>query len=98
MIRKIIHIDEELCNGCGACAAACHDCLLYTSIFLGKALYLFLMVFMAAELMKNAKPDAFVHIFFFLTITGGLLNTHIFNPTKDKYYAMILMRMDARCV
>ena len=66
------------------------------SIFLGKALYLLLMVFMAAELMKSAKPDAFVHIFFFLTITGGLLNTHIFNPTKDKYYAMILMRMDAR--
>lgn len=23
-------------------------------------------------------------------------NTHLFNPTKDKYYAMILMRMDAR--
>lgn len=25
MIRKIIHIDEEACNGCGACAAACHE-------------------------------------------------------------------------
>ena len=25
MIRKIIHIDEEKCNGCGACAAACHE-------------------------------------------------------------------------
>ena len=25
MVRKIIHIDEETCNGCGACAAACHE-------------------------------------------------------------------------
>ena len=25
MIRKIIHIDEEKCNGCGLCASACHE-------------------------------------------------------------------------
>lgn len=25
MIRRIIKIDEEKCNGCGACAAACHE-------------------------------------------------------------------------
>lgn len=25
MIRTIIHIDEEKCNGCGLCAEACHE-------------------------------------------------------------------------
>ena len=25
MIRKIIQIDDKKCNGCGACAEACHE-------------------------------------------------------------------------
>lgn len=25
MIRQVIHIDEEKCNGCGICAEACHE-------------------------------------------------------------------------
>ena len=25
MIRRIIQIDQEKCNGCGACAEACHE-------------------------------------------------------------------------
>ena len=66
------------------------------SVFLGKALYLLVMVYAVLGLMKSPGADAFVHIFFFLTIAGGLMNTHIFNPTKDKYYAMFLLRMDAR--
>ena len=25
MIRRLIQINEDKCNGCGACAAACHE-------------------------------------------------------------------------
>ena len=25
MLRKIIHIDESKCDGCGLCAQACHE-------------------------------------------------------------------------
>ena len=34
MIRKIIHIDEEKCNGCGLCATACHEAVSYTHLTL----------------------------------------------------------------
>ena len=37
-----------------------------------------------------------LNILFFLTIAGAISNNTMFDPTKDKYYAMILMRMDAR--
>ena len=32
----------------------------------------------------------------FLTVIGAFLNTNLFNPTKEKYYAVFLMRMDAK--
>lgn len=66
------------------------------SIFIGKFLYLFLMIICMLNLYKTNSSNTFLHIFTFLTIAGGLLNTYMFNPTKDKYYAMIIMNMDAK--
>lgn len=66
------------------------------SAFIGKILYFALMYLMVAAVTGRWGAEPFFHIFLFLTILGGLLNTHMFNPTKDKYYAIFLMRMDAR--
>ncbi len=67
------------------------------SAFLGKFAYLALMIFMVAALYEPKDAGAlFLHIFVLLTVIGAFMNTYMFNPTKDKYYAMILMRMDAK--
>ena len=66
------------------------------SIFLGKLLYVLFVILAMLDMMKANPSSSFVHIFVFLTIAGAFLNTYMFNPTKDKYYAMILMKMDAK--
>lgn len=67
------------------------------SFFGGKLLYLLIMVAGAASLYGlDEKRQLFLHIFFFLTITGSFMNTYMFNPTRDKYYILILLRINAR--
>lgn len=67
------------------------------SVFLGKLIYFLTMVLGIGLLYENAPAGgAFLHILLFLTAIGAYMNTSLFNPTRDKYYAMILMRMDAR--
>lgn len=67
------------------------------SAFIGKFLY-FISLVCGLALLYAGQPAnrVFLHIMLFLTIIGSFMNTHLFNPTKDKYYAMILMRMDSR--
>lgn len=67
------------------------------SAFVGKLLYFVTMVCGIGILYKELPANAaFLHILLLLTVIGSFVNTHLFNPTKDKYYAMILMKMDAR--
>ncbi len=65
-------------------------------IFIGKIIYILTMIFMALSWYHTKQADTFIHIFTFLTLAGGVLNTYMLNPTKDKYYAIILMNMNAR--
>ena len=78
------------------------------SAFLGKLLYLLVMVFGVCAfyewigLYKNGsvggvtESRVFLHIFFLLTVIGAYKNTYLFEPSNDKYYAISLMRMNAR--
>ena len=67
------------------------------SIFLFKALYFLAMVWGLGLLYQNVpSPLSFLHILLFLTLIGSYMNTSLFVPTRDKYYAMILLRMNAR--
>lgn len=67
------------------------------SAFLGKFLYIFAMVYGIGVFYQGLpENDVFLHILLILTVIGSFTNTHLFNPSKDKYYAMILMRMDAK--
>ena len=66
------------------------------NIFIGKIIYIVAMIFMALSWYKANNADTFIHIFIFLTLAGGLVNTYMLNPTKDKYYAIILMNINAR--
>ena len=65
-------------------------------IFIGKIIYISAMIFMALSWYNTNQADTFIHIFTFLTLGGGVLNTYMLNPTKDKYYAIILMNINAR--
>jgi len=69
------------------------------SAFLGKLLYFLLMFALPLGWLKlqgEAEPAAFLHLLIMLSAIGAFANTYMFNPTKDKYYAMIQLGMDAR--
>ena len=69
----------------------------FVSIFLFKCIYFLTMVCGLGVLYRSAPSQlTFLHILLFLTLIGSYMNTSLFDPTRDKYYAMILMRMNAR--
>lgn len=70
------------------------------SVFFGKLLYAGAL--MAAPLALLFGPRGadigagFLHIFLFLTLIGALFNNTLFLSDANSYYAVFLMRMDAR--
>ena len=69
------------------------------SVFFWKLVYFLLMYFLPMKflgLREGTEPAAFLHLLLFLSAIGAFMNTYMFDPTKDKYYAMILLGMNAK--
>ena len=65
-------------------------------MFLGKFIYLFLCLFLILNVIGSYKINDFFNIMFYMSIIGSYLNTYMFEPSNDKYYAMMIMKMDAK--
>ena len=63
---------------------------------IGKGVYFLILLGAAALYPSPEKRALFLYLMVICTVLGGFMNTYMFNPTKDKYYALILLRMDAR--
>ncbi len=68
--------------------------------FVFKLLYFFVLIFPAAAMFSNGGADeperVFLHIFLFLSLTGAVLNSSWMASDLNSYYAVFLMRMNAR--
>ena len=65
--------------------------------FAGKLLFFLVAVFLPLSFYENISSETvFLNIYVMLTIVGAYGNTYVFNPKREKYYAIVLMRMDAK--
>lgn len=63
---------------------------------ISKVFYLLLMVLVPILGLKLSVGNTFGTVLFFLTLAGGVINTELLNPTKNKYYAVVLLRVDSK--
>lgn len=66
------------------------------SIFFGKIIYFSVMLMIPLYYLDNININSFFQLLLFLSLSGAFFNTGMFEPSKDKYYAVILMKMDER--
>lgn len=69
------------------------------STFIGKLLYFLIMIAAVSGLYnvpESAGASLFLQLLLPLTVIGAFMNSLMFDPSNDKYYAIILLGMDAR--
>lgn len=95
LIRRILPYSLYESKGLNVLSNIISTLLEISSIFVWKFLYVFLYFIIASEMQPDHIMTAVLKPFVLLTVVGGFFNTKIFDPSKDKYYAINLMRMDA---
>ena len=70
-------------------------------VFIISLLLLYFLVMIAAvsgfyNLPESQGAALFLQLLLPLTVIGAFMNSLMFDPSKDKYYAIILLNMDAR--
>lgn len=97
LIKKLLPVDLYREPGLKIFANILAGIWEFLMAFSGKFLY-FVVLFLAPVFIYEGEDSGavFLHILVLLTAIGSYMNTYIFNPGKDKYYAMFLLRMDAK--
>jgi len=96
IVKNIVPVALYKSGGLKIFAGIISILLELSNTFVTKPLYL--IVFIMLPSMDNwiFRTDVFLHIFLFLTILGTAFNSHYFEASKHKYYAISLLRMDTR--
>ncbi|MBS7021064.1 MAG: hypothetical protein KH135_04245 [Firmicutes bacterium] len=65
-------------------------------LFLRKILYALLMIFLFQSSLKSKDGNILLTVYFFLTIMGAFCNNEMISASKEKYYTVTLMRVNAK--
>ncbi|MCQ2532571.1 MAG: hypothetical protein MJ093_07690 [Saccharofermentans sp.] len=67
---------------------------------LGDFIYLLILLGVSMGVSESmgimTGTEAFKNVYFFLALIGVLLNSYLFDPSEDKYYAINMLRMNPR--
>ncbi len=101
LVKKILPSKLYSCSGLKIFALIVMLFIRFVEVFLYKVLYIFPLIFIPVSTFNEIHGEAnsssfFLHILFFMTLIGTFINSNLFEASRHRYYAVILMRMNAR--
>ena len=59
-----------------------------------KFIYFYGLIFICEKLFSKNSTNAFIHVYFFLTLLGLFINNKLLNTSTKKYFSLIVFQMD----